>query len=50
VTQSTIDASADWLIIGEKAGSKRDKARTLNESRRATVEVLPEDESLARVS
>ncbi len=49
MAQSAIGASTDWLIIGEKAGSKLGKARRLNESRRATLEALPEDASRAGI-
>jgi len=48
--KSAIGTGTDWLIIGEKVGSQPDKARRLNENRRATAEALFKDASRARVS
>lgn len=47
--QGSVSASTDWLIAGDKAGSKLDKAQKLNASGKATIEILTEEEYLARI-
>lgn len=47
--QSSVSTSTDWLVAGEKAGSKLDKAKKLNESGKATIEIMTEQEYISRI-
>lgn len=48
--QSSVTGKTQWLVIGQKAGSKLDKAKQLNESGKGSIEILQEHEYLERVA
>jgi len=47
--QSAVNGQTDWLVIGEKAGSKLEKANKLNDTGKANIEILTESDYLARI-
>lgn len=48
--QSAVSAATDWLVIGDKAGSKLDKAKKINESGKADIEILTEASYLEKIA
>lgn len=48
--QSAISAATDWLVAGDKAGSKLEKARKLIDSGKSNIEILSEADYLARIT
>lgn len=49
LVQSAVNGQTDWLVIGEKAGSKLDKANKLNDAGKANIEILTESDYLTRI-